>query len=152
MATRKNPETASRFKRVRSVTLPAFKIEKGTVRYFAFLSPMFLGDKIDAQKNAAVLAHALDMETGEEGQLIVPAVMMLELERSYPKSAYVRKGFSLVMTRVPEKRYNLCEVAEVAIPDDLTLPAAGGGPATPERIKAYQDYLSAVVAKRGADK
>lgn len=113
------------FKRLRSVTLPVLKLEKGKPRYLYILGAMHAGKKIDDQKEAATLIHAVDMETGEEGTVICPAIMVKELTENYPNAGYVGKGFEVVLTRVPEKRYNLVSICEVAPPDDFTPPNTG---------------------------
>lgn len=110
--------TENKFKRVCALTLPVLKLEKGKTRYLAFLGAMHTGKAI-GDKPAATLLHSLDMETGEEGTVIVPAVMQSELNDGYPGDAYVGRGFEVTITRVPEKRYNLVSIAEVTIPDDV---------------------------------
>lgn len=111
--------TAPKFQRVRSVTLPVLKLEKGQTRYIAVLSAMHKGKKIDDQKEAATIIRAVDMTTGEEGQIIVPTVMEKELIENYPGESYVGRGFEVTLTRVPEKRYNIVSLAEVSIPEEM---------------------------------
>lgn len=115
---------ATKFRKIRQVTLPVLKLEKGTPRYIYILSAMYEGEKIDANKSPAVLIHAVDIETGEEGNVICPAVMQSELEKHYPNNEYVRKAFEVVVTRAPGKDYNLVTIAEVAPPDDFEPPKA----------------------------
>lgn len=124
----------SKFKRVRAVTLPVLKLEKGKPRYVYMLGALHSGKKIDDQKEAATLIHAVDMETGEEGLIICPAIMVKELQENYPGESYVRKGFEVILTRVPEKRYNLVSLTEVAPPDDFTPPTVAA-PADPAAAK-----------------
>jgi hypothetical protein len=103
-------------KRLKQVTLPVLKIEKNTTRYFFFKGPMSLGKKLDDQKEPATIMHAVDLETGEEGLIICPAIMVKELHEAYPKDGYVGKCFELTLTRVPDKRYNLVSLCEIADP------------------------------------
>jgi len=110
-------KTNPAFKKVKAVTLPVLKIEKGVARYFKFLGPLHAGKKIDDQKEAATLLHSVDLETGEEGLVIAPAIMVTELRAAYPSDAYVGKCFEIVLTRVPEKRYNIVSITEVAEPE-----------------------------------
>ena len=113
------------FKKIRQVTLPVLKLEKGVPRYLFILSPMYVGDKLEEQKDAATLVHSVDMETGEEGLVICPSVMQSELLKNYPDDSYVRKGFEIVVTRGPAgKNYNLVTISEVAPPDDFDPPAS----------------------------
>jgi len=109
---------APQFKRVRSVTLPVLKLEKDKTRYIAVLGAMHKGKKIDDQKDAATIVHALDMVSGEEGVVICPTVMEKELNEGYPGEAYVGRGFEITLTRVSDKRYNIVSLAEVSIPDE----------------------------------
>ena len=113
------------FKKIRQVTLPVFKIEKNKERFFYIATPMELGKAID-DKEAPQMCVAVDLETGEEGRIIVPAVMKKELEEQYPSEAYVGRCFSVVLTRVPEKRYNIVSLSEVAAPVDFVPPPVRG--------------------------
>ena len=110
-------KTNPMFKKLRAITLPVLKIEKGVARYFKFLGPMHAGKKIDDQKDAATLLHSVDLETGEEGLVIAPSIMVTELYAAYPKDSYVGKCFEIILTRVPEKRYNIVSITEVAEPE-----------------------------------
>ena len=123
MATANTPK----FQRVKSVTLPILKLVKNETRYLVFLGPIHQGEKMKnakAEDKVADLCHALDMETGEEGQIIVPAVLKAEIERNYEGESYVSRGFELTVTRDTEKRYNMVSIAEVAVPDDIAETAA----------------------------
>jgi hypothetical protein len=48
--------------------------------------------------------------------------MRSTLEEEYPGGAYVGRGFEVTLTRVPDKRYNLVTLCEVAPPDDFVPP------------------------------
>lgn len=109
----------SKFVKIRSVTLPVLKMASGVTRYLAILGPMHLGKPIDDDKEPATIAHAVDMETGEEGQLICSTVLANELSSNYPDHSYVRKGFELTSTKVPDKKYNIISLCEVGIPEEL---------------------------------
>lgn len=125
------------FKKIRQVTLPVLKLEKGKPRYLYILSPMYIGEQIEADRAAATLIHAVDMESGEEGLVVVPAVMQSELAKAYANNAYVGKGFEVVVTKPQGKNYNLVSIAEVAPPEDFKPPTAehaiseGRAPASP---------------------
>ena len=149
MATEK---TAPKFKKLRTVTLAVLKLPKNGVRYIAFVGPMHIGKTTakaagtDAEGKAkpmdpATVAHAVDMETGEEGVVICPAVMVNELNSNYPGEGYVGKGFEVSVTRVPEKRYNLVSLSEVEVPE-----------ATEAAIIAIRKALAQAEAKAPASK
>ena len=115
------PVRASRFQKIRAVTLPVLKFDKTgrAARYVALLGAMHEGRKIDDSKEPATLAHAVDMETGEEGVIICSTVLKKELNENYPGEAYVGRGFEVVITRDPEKKYNHVTLSEVSIPEEL---------------------------------
>jgi hypothetical protein len=106
---------------LKMVTLPVLKmVADGKPRYFWFKGPMHLGKKIDDQKEAATIMEAVDCETGQVGQIVVPTVMRKELHEQYPKDAYVNKFFEVVLTRVKDKSYNIVGLTEIADPrEDL---------------------------------
>lgn len=106
---------------LKMVTLPVLKMTAdGKPRYFWFKGPMHVGKKIDDQKEAATLLEAVDCETGQVGQIVVPTVMRKELGEQYPKDAYVNKFFEVILTRVSNKNYNIVGLTEIADPrEDL---------------------------------
>ena len=108
----------SKFKKVRNVTIPLIKIENDELRYFFFKGAMHEGKKID-EKDPAILAHVIDLESGQEGQIICPTILVKELNENYGGNSYVGKSFEIVKTRVPEKRYNIVTITEVATPEEV---------------------------------
>jgi hypothetical protein len=113
MATKFTPKV------IKNVTLPVLKLKAdGLARYFKITGPMHLGKKIDDQKEAATICTAIDCETGEVGQIVCPTVMQKELRESYQGESYVGKFFEVVLTRVPEKKYNIVTLTEIADPTD----------------------------------
>lgn len=111
---------ARQFKKVRNITLPLFKLSNNRPYYFQPTGPMFLGKKIDENKEAATLLNVIDLETGEEGQIIVGAVLKGILTESFPGDEYVGKGLEITFHAKGEtgKKYNTYTVAEVDIIDD----------------------------------
>lgn len=120
---------ATKFVRVRTITQSVLKLKPGQPRFFFLLAPMYVGKKIEATKDAATLVHAVDMETGEEGLVIVTAIMKKELTENYPGDSYVRKGFEFCITRAADPaagiKYNHVSLSEVAPPDDFVPPTLG---------------------------
>jgi hypothetical protein len=110
---------ASKFQKIRSVTLNVIKLVPGQPRYLAFLGAMHVGKQIDDAKEPATLARVVDLDTGEEGQIICPTVLQQEMRGAYEGDSYVGKAFEIVTTKVPEKRYNLVSISEIAIPDEM---------------------------------
>lgn len=118
-----------KFKTVKHVTLPLLKIKpNGAPVFVRFENPMFTGKKIDDNKPAAILAHVIDLETGEECQIICAKLLQDQLNESYPDNKYVGKSFRITLTKVPEKRYNLVGLMEIEVdPDDIGQGRERGG-------------------------
>lgn len=149
---------ATQFKRIKSVTASVLRLKPGQPRFFFFGSPMFLGKKIDDKMEAATLVRAADLETGEDGLLILSTVMRKEMTETYPKNAYVGKCFEICITRAADKsagvKYNHVSISEVAPPDDFTPPALGD--VDPAAVAAFakqeEAYAKAEAAKKAAAK
>ena len=106
-------KTIGGFKVKRSVTVQLFKLVPGNDNFFHVQGAMFVGEKLEENKEAATLMHVVDMTTGEEGQIICPTILQKELIKQYPDNSYVGKRFWLRITRVPTKKYNMVEIAEL---------------------------------------
>jgi len=104
--------------RLKQVTLPVIKLVKDVPLYMWVKGPMHVGKKIDDQKEAATIMEIVDCETGQLGLVICGAVMAKELNEGYPGDSYVGKFFEVTPTRVPEKRYNIYSICEIADPRD----------------------------------
>ena len=100
-------------KRTKSVAVPLFKLSPNVKRYFLFDGPMFVGKKIDDKKEAAILLPVTDLETGEQGQIIVGKVLRSLIEEEYPDKAYVGKKFETCLRRRADKSYNTYDLYEV---------------------------------------
>lgn len=116
------------FKIVKNVTLPLLKMKAGLDPYFLrFESAMALGRAIkDAGKDSAgktkqmeppFLAHVVELSTGEEMQIICPAVMRSTLDEEYPDNAYVGKSFQVTISSIEGKKYNMVTLAEIEMDD-----------------------------------
>lgn len=101
------------FKVFKRVTAQLFKLKPGDEIFFLCDGPMHVGEKI-GDKEPATLMNVTNLETGEEGQIICGAVFQKELSRAYENNAYVGKKFWLKVTRIPEKKYNTYEIAEIS--------------------------------------
>lgn len=139
-----------KFTKLRQVTLPVLKLKPNTERYVYFIGPMHIGETIEAKakdgapakpkKEPATIAHALDMETGEEGIVICAAMLKGELNKHYPGERYVGRGFSISQTRIPDKDYNQVTICEVAVPDDVS----AAGAAIRKALQMSEGALKAV--------
>lgn len=123
--------TTPKFRKVRQLTLPLLQLAQGQPRYLFLLGEMYIGEKVQKNKDAATLVHAIDMETGEEGIVICSSVMQSELLKGYGQK-YVGKGFEIVQQRKSGKDgltgYNIVTISEVAPPDDFAPPKVEAGP------------------------
>jgi hypothetical protein len=124
-----------KFARLRSITAAVLKLKPGQPRFFFVRSAAFTGKKIDDKKEAATLIYAADMETGEEGLVLLTSVMKKELFEAYPGESYVGRGFEMCITKAADPaagvRYNHISLAEVSLPDDFVRPGclnADGSP------------------------
>ena len=89
--------TSRRFKRKRSLSVPFFSILHRTPLYVKILSAQEDRPAPGFAKSAdgtIPVCSAVDLETGEEGMLIVPAVVQRAFERC--PDSYVGKCFELV--------------------------------------------------------
>lgn len=106
--------------KVRAVTLPLFKMMNNREYIFRFVGPMFIGKEVQAKEGKKMepphLAHVTDLNTGEDGQIILGAVLVKELQENYPGDTYVGKSFEIVK-HAPDgpKRYSLWTITEVAV-------------------------------------
>lgn len=134
------------FKKIRSVTVTLLKLENNQPRYLYVTAPMFMGEKIDAKKDAAILLPVVDMETGEEGNVIAPAILQGELVKTYGGAEYVGKGFEVTKSRDPSVKYNHVSISEVGLPDEFKPPVAPQH--SPASIAAAAEHIAANIAAK----
>lgn len=121
----------SRFKKVRNVTLPLLKMVENHAVYIKSMGVMFVGKQIDDKKEPATLMNVVNLETGEEMQIIVPTVLKGILSEEYPDDGYVGKSFEIILHKHMDKtdpsklKYNKFTVAEVEAEDDAGEAGAG---------------------------
>lgn len=105
----------------RNITLPLIKPQLDVPVYVKVTSKVFEGKKIEgtgdkAKMEPAHLFNCINLETGEEAQMIAPAVLMGIFKDEFPDDSYVEKGFSI--TKHPKgsgKRYHPFSVAELEL-------------------------------------
>jgi hypothetical protein len=106
------------FRVTRNVTLPLSKWKNDQPKFLLIESPIFQGKQI-AQKDGqpeekpADLMNCVDLETGEQVQVIVGTVLKGTLQDEYPDNSYVGKYFSITQLRDPGKKYNTYSVQEL---------------------------------------
>lgn len=130
MATAKAKETtqevvkqaaAPKFKVKRNITLPLIKPQIDVPVYIQVTSAVFVGKAIQKAGDGkdmepAKLVNCVNLETGEEAQIIVPSVLGGIFEDEYPEQAYVNKGFQITKhAKASGKRYHAFSVAELEL-------------------------------------
>ncbi len=112
-------QTGPKFIRVKSVTRPVFKFPTTASLYLRFDGPIYIAEKSTAPSQKDMepphLANVTDMETGEEGQIVLGSVLISELEKAYPGETYVGKIFEIGKKKIPEKKYSLWTINEVSV-------------------------------------
>lgn len=113
----------------RQVILPVLSLQVDQPRIVKFLEAMRISavkaspesaarakaeGKGDQKEKPATVAPVVDMQTGENLTLIVPAVLEANLKEQYPDDGYVGKGFYVMKkAKRPGKRYFDFEISEV---------------------------------------
>lgn len=108
------------FKVKRNITLPLIKPALEEPVYIKVTGKMFVGKEIttnDKQKmEPATLVNCVNLETGEEAQIIVPSVLKGIFNDEFPNDSYVDKGFSITKhKKASGKRYHPFSVAELEL-------------------------------------
>lgn len=121
-ATRAEKEQAAReaflakVKVTKNITLPLIKPRIDQPEFIEVLEPYFTGKKIDDKKEAATLLNVVNLVTGENAQIIVPAVLKGIFDDEYPDNAYVGKKFSVTKhAKQTGKAYHPFSVAEIEV-------------------------------------
>ena len=112
---------APSFKVKRNITLPLIKPQLDVPVYVKITSAVFEGKKIEgngdnAKMEPAHLFNCVNLESGEEAQMIAPAVLLGIFKDEFPEDSYVNKGF--MITKHPKqsgKRYHAFSVAELEL-------------------------------------
>jgi hypothetical protein len=105
----------------RNLTLPVHRFVEETPSYFKILTKMALGKKMGGKSEAAkmepaTLVEIVNLETGENEQLICSKVIQSTLSESYPDDTYVGKGFKVVKhAKKQGKNYNNYSIAEIEV-------------------------------------
>lgn len=118
------------------LTVPLLKLAVGEPRYIKVTSAMFVGKEIVSKRANAVasnrepatLVNAINLDGGEQCQVICSAVVKGVFEDNYPQDGYVGKCFSLLkLERAAGKEYNGFKVVEIEDPAPPTEAVKGFG-------------------------
>lgn len=107
----------------KAVTLPIRKLAINEAAYLRITDPIFTGKQLADQKEPASLANCIDLETGEQCQIVVPQVLHGILDDNYADNSYVGVNFQVIKGKMPSgKKYHPFTVCEVEVEEDA--PAA----------------------------
>jgi hypothetical protein len=104
-----------KFKRTAAVAMPLFKLLPDQPRFFLVDAAIYTGKKIDDKKEAALLMPVTDLESGEQGQIIVGQVLKELIYEKYPEKSYVGKKFEVTLRKRADKKYNTYDLYEVEV-------------------------------------
>lgn len=106
---------------VNLVTIPLLKKQDDKPIYVIFEGPIYKGKEMQAaegkkQMEPAHLARIINMETGEQMEIICNEVMKGSLNDTYPDNGYVGKAFMITQMKVEGKRYKNYSIKEIKNP------------------------------------
>lgn len=110
----------SKYKRVKAITLPLLKQKDDVTCYIKIISEISVGKEVKQKKGETVMAPAqimrvINLETGEEMEMIANAVLKSTFEENYPDKKYVNKCFAVTRhSKAQGKNYNTYSVEEIA--------------------------------------
>jgi hypothetical protein len=128
------------FKTKKVLTRSVLKHALGVTHYVRIEGPMFTGKTIKLRRGAAAetprepatLINVVNLETGEQAQMIVNAVVKSVLTEEYPNDTYVGKCFAIAkQARQPGKQYDPFKIEEI---EDPATSAESAPTATPRTI------------------
>lgn len=115
----------TKINRLRRVTVPLLK-QKDEVEYFIkFIAPYEKASEIKRssrsdraeregqKKEPPYLARVINLETGEEMDIIVNAVLKSTLDDEFPDNGYVGKSFEIVRHSIAGRDYKTYDVTEI---------------------------------------
>lgn len=79
---------APKFTVKKRLTLPLLKPQIDVPVFVKIMEPLKVGKKVDKQKAEAIIANVVNLETGEEAQFLVPAVIQGILHDEYGAPLY----------------------------------------------------------------
>lgn len=107
---------------VRNVTLPLLKQTDDQPYYIAIVSGIVQGKAVAQKKGETVMEPAkimrvVNLQTGQECEMIANSVMQSTFEENYPDQSYVGKAFVVIRhAKQAGKRYHTYTVTEIENP------------------------------------
>jgi hypothetical protein len=116
---------AQQYKKLKAVTMPTLKIEDDQEYYIKILSPITQSTKLVQVSGAGKKTAAdqmeppkvitiINLDSGEEMQMVCNAVLVSELNSAYPNDKYIGKCFCISKYAIEGKRYKGMTITEVA--------------------------------------
>jgi len=144
---------AGEFKRSKKLTLPVVKFEMDKAKYLLITAAMHVGKRLKgsgakSQMEPATLCNVVDLQTGEEMQLICATLVKSILTENYDNHSYVGHAFEVTKHNKREgKGYYDYSIDEVELPADKAeiakqaqaALAANPAPALPDDAPKTQD-------------
>lgn len=111
---------APRFARKKLVTVPLLKMGLDQPYFVTITAPIYKGKEIKSGEHkdmeAAMLAPAVNLDTGEICEFIVPSVLGSIFKEEYPNDSYVGLSFEIIKRpKGTGKRYHAFFVAEISV-------------------------------------
>lgn len=93
------------------------KLKIGSPVYVKIESLLYEGKKLEDKKDPATLVDVIDLETGQNAIMVIPAVVQSTLEESYPNGGYVGLQFAIekLDKTSPDKKYFPYSVQEIEV-------------------------------------
>lgn len=110
---------------IKHVTLPTLKLVEGTPVYVKILDPIFEGktqlskDPKEAPKRPPQIFNVVNLESGEQMQMVAGTVVQREILDNYPDDKYVKKCFMIVKGKKKgsgDRGYFTYSIAEIEDP------------------------------------
>jgi hypothetical protein len=103
---------------IKKLVRNVLRMEQDKPVHFQVTGEVYKGKENPEKPNdkPADLCDVINMDTGEEMTVIVPAVLLSIWNEVYPEAAYVGKGFAVTKGEKPEgKRYFKYSVDEIEV-------------------------------------
>jgi hypothetical protein len=112
-----------KFKRIASVSRPVLKLALNKVYYIQIQSPFKVEQLTEEQRKKSAYPESetitifdvVDLETGEELQLVGRSVFVSEISEKYPDNSYVGKAFEFSLSKPEGKRYTVPRIYEIEV-------------------------------------
>lgn len=111
-------ENTQTFNRLKAVVVPSYSFKKRTSGFFKVTAPIKIKMHTDekGEEKSTPILRIIDLETGEDCDMIVPTLLVSELTENYPDDGYVDKKFEVSVSADPKegKRYKTVQLWELA--------------------------------------